>query len=54
MACTIKEDDRRVKRAEKAADNATKSARKNHQSAQKRALTELEASEGVQYAAGAF
>ena len=54
MACMVKEDDRRVKRAEKAADNATKSARKSRQSAQKRALAELEASEGVQYAAGAF
>ena len=54
MVCMIKEDDRRVKRAEKAADNATKSARKSRQSAQKRALAELEASEGVQYAAGAF
>ena len=54
MVCMIKEDDRRVKRQEKAADNATKSARKSRQSAQKRALAELEASEGVQYAAGAF
>ena len=54
MVCMIKEDDRRVKRAEKAADNATKSARKSRQSAQKRALAELEASEGVPYAAGAF
>ena len=50
MACMVKEDDRRVKRA----DNATKSARKSRQSANKRALAELEASEGVQYAAGAF
>ena len=54
MACMVKEDDHRVKRAEKAADNVTKSARKNRHSAQKRALAELEASEGVQYAAGAF
>ena len=54
IACMLKEDDRRVKRAEKAADNATKLARKSRQSAQKRALAELEAGEGVQYAAGAF
>ena len=54
MACVTKEDDKRVAKAQKATEAKQKDIRRIRHQAQKRAIAELEAGEGLQYGAGEF
>ena len=54
LACMAKQDELRVKNACKAANETVKEIRKIRSDAQRQALLDLEAVEGVQYGAGEF